>query len=1072
MKREDITYLGAGPASLPTDVLATAAQALQNYQDTGLGVAEHSHRSEIATNILNGAKADLANFLDIPDTYEILFLQGGGSGQFDATVYNLVSIWAEKQRQQIIKEKAGISEDEVISELRKKVESELKLDYLVTGSWSLKASQEAVRLLGSEYVNIVSDSRTVNDGKFGKIADESTWKLSRKAALVYKCENETVDGVEFPSFPKVLEPKGTDEDPIVVGDFSSTILSRRIPVQNYSIIFFGAQKNLGVAGITGVIIKKDLLPPVSSPCSPAILRKLGLPIAPTILDYSVAAKNNSLYNTLPIFDVYIAGQVLKKLLASFPDKVDGQQAVADRKAKLIYETLDAYPEVYKVVPAKEVRSRMNACFRVIKGGNVDDAEKAFLKGAVERGITGLKGHRSVGGIRASNYNAIPESGIEKLAAYLKDNFTQAFVVHNRMSHVKKLHLPRPTAGIKTDVWNLPNEIESQIKTLAAVLQVQQQQCTPLEREEEEDEEETDDEETSNEQLHNHELGSSAVVAPLALEDTKNLKRCFLDQLAELLCYKKDAHYVTCTYLREGLDGITILASRNAAWKDKDIRILESLAGTLEQLAARDPFDLEFKPDLERELSEYYTPRLNYHVKQLVNTLEAVKGETGLVDFLRDFLSRRISSQVLVDGVKRIWANIDFRSRIEVWPKANKIVQELGFIRRPIVAAKTFDKAAREISNFQRVKIELLPGYKAESVTPSLSLVSRTPQYLGISKKTCFMCGHFLQSLSQFQTRNNHGKVYSQWRLPKSLIMPPKYCETLDNAARSLRDVMQRERALELDYHIAAVKESTISSPVAPQHMRIWSPFSRHVPDPKLQARESEWLSHRSPREIAAFGILYFTSAADQQRLFGLYCHLVNDWGVGEEELRDAWQQDKLKEFFLFRSSQIPSTWIHNESHWISQQDGFAANKETDFNIVFESQKHVLKHEDQQVPYQLWKPREKLEAYVFLCQIRNGYIPDADEDDWISLGFCTARNGGETQQVAKLYRELLDTCVFEEFWKAMAESKMVDLFRKYGLGDAIAEMRNFETLLSAVGTWHQSCYCGLWILQLSNTTGAK
>ena len=155
-----------------------------------------------------------------------------------------------------------------------------------------------------------------------------------------------------------------------------------------------------------------------------------------------------------------------------------------------------------------------------------------------------------------------------------------------MSHVKKLHLLRPTAGIKTDVWNLPNEIESQITTLAAVLQVQQQQRTPIAREEEEGEEETDDEETSNEQLHNHELGSSAVVAPLASENTKNLRRCFLDQLAELLCYKKDAHYVTCTYLREEVDEVTILASRNAAWEDKDIRLLESLAGTLEQLAVR------------------------------------------------------------------------------------------------------------------------------------------------------------------------------------------------------------------------------------------------------------------------------------------------------------------------------------------------------------------------------------------------------------------------------------------------------------------------------------------------------
>ncbi|KAB8222855.1 pyridoxal phosphate-dependent transferase [Aspergillus novoparasiticus] len=416
MKREDITYMGAGPAALPTDVLAEAAEALQNYEQTGLGIAEHSHRSEIAANILNTMKANLTSFLDVPSNYEILMMQGGGSGQFDATVYNIVSAWVEKQRQKIVKELGEASEDDVVRELRKKVESELRLDYLVTGSWSSKASQEAIRLLGPEYVNIASDSRKVNDGKFGKIADESTWNLSPKPTMVYMCDNETVDGVEYPNFPKVLEPAGSEEEPFVVGDFSSNILSRRIPIKNYSIVFFGAQKNLGCAGVTGVIIRKDLL--VS--CPPTILRKLGLPIAPTILDYCVTAKNNSLYNTLPIFDVYLAGQVLKKLLATFPDKVDGQQAEAQKKADMIYEAADAYPEVYKVVPDKSVRSRMNVCFRVIKGGNVDEAEKAFLKGAVERGITGLKGHRSVGGIRASNYNAIPVSGAEKLVAYLKE----------------------------------------------------------------------------------------------------------------------------------------------------------------------------------------------------------------------------------------------------------------------------------------------------------------------------------------------------------------------------------------------------------------------------------------------------------------------------------------------------------------------------------------------------------------------------------------------------------------------------------------------------------------------------
>ncbi|PIG82321.1 phosphoserine aminotransferase [Aspergillus arachidicola] len=411
MKREDITYMGAGPAALPTDVLAEAAEALQNYEQTGLGIAEHSHRSEIAANILNTMKANLTSFLDVPSNYEILMMQGGGSGQFDATVYNIVSAWVEKQRQKIVKGLGEASEDDVVRELRKKVESELRLDYLVTGSWSSKASQEAIRLLGPEYVNIASDSRKVNEGKFGKIADESTWNLSPKPTMVYMCDNETVDGVEYPSFPKVLEPAGSEEEPFVVGDFSSNILSRQLfhrvlwsPKKSGLCRSYWRHHPEGPAGLV----------------PPTILRKLGLPIAPTILDYCVTAKNNSLYNTLPIFDVYLAGQVLKKLLATFPDKVDGQQAEAQKKADMIYDAADAYPEVYKVVPDKSVRSRMNVCFRVIKGGNVDEAEKAFLKGAVERGITGLKGHRSVGGIRASNYNAIPVSGAEKLVAYLKE----------------------------------------------------------------------------------------------------------------------------------------------------------------------------------------------------------------------------------------------------------------------------------------------------------------------------------------------------------------------------------------------------------------------------------------------------------------------------------------------------------------------------------------------------------------------------------------------------------------------------------------------------------------------------
>lgn len=423
MKREDVVYFGAGPAALPTDVLAKAADALQNYDDTGLGVAEHSHRSGIASDILNTMKADLVSFLNVPETHDVLIMQGGGSGQFDATLYNSVAIWVENQRQKIL-QNGEISEEELVKQLQQKVQSELRLDYLVTGSWSAKASQEAGRLLGTNNVNVATDARKINDGKFGKIPEESTWTLSEKPALVYLCENETVDGVEFPRFPKVLESKAADDQTVVVGDFSSTILSRRIPFEHFSIVFFGAQKNLGLPGITPVIIKKSLLS-ILGQAKPDIIRRVGLPVAPTILDYAVTAKNNSLYNTLSIFDVYVAGQVLKKLLATFPDKVQGQEAVAGKKANLIYDALDAYPDVYKVVPDKSVRSRMNVCFRVTKGGNVDDAEKAFLKGATDRGLLGLKGHRSVGGIRASNYNAIPEAGVQQFVAFLKEFATTA-----------------------------------------------------------------------------------------------------------------------------------------------------------------------------------------------------------------------------------------------------------------------------------------------------------------------------------------------------------------------------------------------------------------------------------------------------------------------------------------------------------------------------------------------------------------------------------------------------------------------------------------------------------------------
>jgi phosphoserine aminotransferase len=249
--REDITYFGAGPALLPTPVLEAASKSLLNHNSTGLGLAEHSHRSPLAHKVLADTKTALTSLLDIPESYEILFMQAGGSGEFSAVVYNLVNVWVERRRRLAEKEldTEGRSKEEVAKNvskrLKKEKEEELKLDYLVTGSWSLKASQEAARLLGPEYVNVAIDSRESNGGNFGTIPEESNWKLTSKkdggkgSAFVYYCDNETVDGVEFPSFPKCLESSGGDEEdePVVVADMSSNILSRYVDVKKFGVIF-------------------------------------------------------------------------------------------------------------------------------------------------------------------------------------------------------------------------------------------------------------------------------------------------------------------------------------------------------------------------------------------------------------------------------------------------------------------------------------------------------------------------------------------------------------------------------------------------------------------------------------------------------------------------------------------------------------------------------------------------------------------------------------------------------------------------------------------------------------------
>ncbi|MCJ1299733.1 Phosphoserine transaminase [Hypocenomyce scalaris] len=425
--REEVSYFGAGPAPLPTSVLTAGASAFLNYENTGLSLAEISHRSSTATKILNGTKDALTQLLDIPENYEILFMHGGGSGEFSAVVFNMVAVWVEKRRRLAEKECGGDAE-KVVERVRREVREELRLDYLVTGSWSLKASQEAAELLeplGKGLVNVALDARKANEGKFGTIPAEDTWKLTptkkeggKGSAFVYYCDNETVDGVEFPSFPQSLESQGQDpeDERLVVADMSSNFISRHIDVNKYAVIFGGAQKNIGITDITLVIVRKDLLA-LTPPSS--FLHAVGVWSPPTILKWPTIAKNNSLYNTLPIFSIWIAGEVMRSLLSTYGSaKVSGQESVSAEKAQIIYEILDKNPEVYTVVPHKSVRSRMNICFRVYGGD--EKKEKEFLEGAEKRMLQGLKGHRSVGGIRASSYNAVPVENVRKLALWLVD----------------------------------------------------------------------------------------------------------------------------------------------------------------------------------------------------------------------------------------------------------------------------------------------------------------------------------------------------------------------------------------------------------------------------------------------------------------------------------------------------------------------------------------------------------------------------------------------------------------------------------------------------------------------------
>ncbi len=347
----------AGPAMIPEAVLQRAQQEFLDWNGTGMNTMEMSHRGKEFLSIANKAEADLREVMAIPDNYKVLFLQGGASAQFTAIPMNL---------------------------LRGKKTA----DYFNTGQWSKKAISEAKRYCD---VNIVASSE---DDGFNSVPDKSTWKLNPDAAYVHYTANETIGGVEFDEIPDV------GDVPLVV-DLSSTILSRPIDVSKFALIYAGAQKNIGPAGLTIVIVRDDLIGDI-------------IEGAPTTFDYKVQADNDSMYNTPPTYALYLAGLVFQWLKDL--GGLTGMAKINQRKADKLYAAIDGSNGFYNNPVNPQYRSWMNVTFTLSNA----DLDADFLAGAKQAGLVTLKGHRSVGGMRASIYNAMPEEGVDALIAFMQD----------------------------------------------------------------------------------------------------------------------------------------------------------------------------------------------------------------------------------------------------------------------------------------------------------------------------------------------------------------------------------------------------------------------------------------------------------------------------------------------------------------------------------------------------------------------------------------------------------------------------------------------------------------------------
>lgn len=345
----------AGPAVLPEEVLKQAQEEMLDWQGTGMSVMEMSHRGKAYMSIAEKAEADLRDIMAIPDNYKVLFLQGGASAQFSMVPINLLN---------------GNS----------------KADYVLTGQWSKKAIAEAKRFCD---VNVVSSSE---DSNFTTVADQSSWQTDSNAAYLHYTPNETIVGVEFPFLPETDVP--------LVADMSSSILSRPIDVSKFGVIYAGAQKNIGPAGITVVIVRDDLI-------------GHAMTSMPVMMDYKTHADNGSMYNTPPTYGWYLAGLVFQWLKDQ--GGLKAMEEINKRKADKLYTTIDNSTFYSNPVDVK-CRSWMNVPFILAN----DELDKLFLEEAEKAGLSTLKGHRSVGGMRASIYNAMPEAGIDALIDFMAD----------------------------------------------------------------------------------------------------------------------------------------------------------------------------------------------------------------------------------------------------------------------------------------------------------------------------------------------------------------------------------------------------------------------------------------------------------------------------------------------------------------------------------------------------------------------------------------------------------------------------------------------------------------------------